>query len=47
MIVVADVSAVMEILFRKDKKDLFSGRIEGASWVIAPVFMFQRVQMLD
>ncbi len=36
MIVVVDVSAVMEILFQKDKKDLLSGWISEASWVIAP-----------
>ncbi|OQC08908.1 MAG: tRNA(fMet)-specific endonuclease VapC [Candidatus Hydrogenedentes bacterium ADurb.Bin101] len=36
MNIVLDVSATMEILLQKEKKDLFSGHIAEASWVIAP-----------
>ena len=36
MTVVLDVSAAIEILLKKEKKDLFDEEYRAASWVIAP-----------
>lgn len=36
MIAVLDVSAAIEILFLKEKKELFTRKYQEASWVIAP-----------
>lgn len=36
MIVVLDVSAAIEIVLKKDKKELFNTVYKDASWVIAP-----------
>jgi len=36
MTVVLDVSAAIEILLQKEKKELFNATYEKASWVIAP-----------
>jgi predicted nucleic acid-binding protein len=36
MIIVLDVSAAIEILLQKEKKELFNGTYKEASWVIAP-----------
>jgi predicted nucleic acid-binding protein len=36
MILVLDVSAAIEIILQKDKKDKFNAVYEEASWVIAP-----------
>ena len=36
MTVVLDVSAAIEILLQKEKKELFNAAYEKASWVIAP-----------
>jgi len=36
MIVVLDVSAAIEIILQKDKKDLFNKIYEKGTWIIAP-----------
>jgi predicted nucleic acid-binding protein len=36
MIVVLDVSAAIEILLKKEKKELFDTHFQNAKWVIAP-----------
>lgn len=36
MIVVLDVSAAIEIILKKPKKELFEAQYQTASWVIAP-----------
>ena len=36
MIAVLDVSAAIEILLQREKKDLFESAYENAEWVIAP-----------
>lgn len=36
MTAVLDVSAGIELLLQKDKKDLFTATYEKASWIIAP-----------
>ncbi len=36
MIIVLDVSAAIEIVLKKDKKELFNNIYKDASWVIAP-----------
>ncbi|HDP34848.1 MAG TPA: PIN domain nuclease [Candidatus Hydrogenedentes bacterium] len=36
MIAVLDVSAAVEIILQREKKDLFIGCVKQASWVIAP-----------
>jgi len=36
MIAVIDVSAAIEIILQKQKKDLFNSRYKEASWVLAP-----------
>ena len=36
MIAVIDVSAAIEIILQKQKKDLFKSRYTDASWVLAP-----------
>lgn len=36
MIVVLDVSAAIEIIFQKDKKDLFNNTYKKGTWIIAP-----------
>lgn len=36
MTAVLDVSAAIEILLKKDKKELFDSHYQSASWVIAP-----------
>ena len=36
MIAVLDVSAAIEIILQKGKKDLFNSRYKEASWVLAP-----------
>jgi predicted nucleic acid-binding protein len=36
MIAVIDVSAAIEIILQKEKKDLFNSKLKEASWVIAP-----------
>jgi|SRR6516164_2297490 predicted nucleic acid-binding protein len=36
MTVVVDVSAAIEMLLKKEKKDLFDATYRSASWVIAP-----------
>jgi len=36
MIVVLDVSAAIEIILQKSKKDLFYNEFKNANWVIAP-----------
>jgi predicted nucleic acid-binding protein len=36
MIAVIDVSAAIEIILQKQKKDLFKSRYKDASWVLAP-----------
>ena len=36
MTAVLDVSAAIEILLQKEKKELFNATYEKASWVIAP-----------
>ena len=36
MTAVLDVSAAIEILLQKDKKDVFNATYEKASWIIAP-----------
>lgn len=36
MIVVIDVSAAIEMIFQKQKKDFFYSRYKEASWVLAP-----------
>jgi len=36
MIIILDVSAAIEIVLQKEKKDLFNKRFREASWVLAP-----------
>ncbi len=36
MIVVIDVSAAIEIILQKQKRDLFNSKYKEASWVLAP-----------
>jgi len=36
MIVVLDVSAAVEIILKKEKKELFDSAFQSASWVISP-----------
>ena len=47
MTVVLDVSAAIEIVLKKEKKDLFDQTFRGATWVIAPeLFTFELSNVL-